>query len=69
LLAWLLVALVVGLAAGPIERVAALYASAFRLQGLDRNALLALLAGGPALGWIGSWLTASYHLRRIEPSA
>ena len=69
LLAWLLVTLVVGLLAGPIERVAGLYASAFRLQGLDRNALLALLAGGPALGWIGSWLTASYHLRRIEPSA
>jgi len=69
LLAWLLVTGAVGLLAGPIERVAALYASSFRLQGLDREAILVLVGGGAVLGWIGSWVTATYHLRRIEPSA
>ena len=69
LLAWLLVAIAVAFLAGPIERVATLYASAFRLQGLDRHAILALVMGGPVLGWLGSWVTASYHLRRIEPNA
>lgn len=69
LLAWALVAAAVGLLAGPIERVATLYASAFRLHGLGRDGILALVAGGALLGWIGSWITASYHLRRIEPRA
>lgn len=69
LLAWALVAAAVGLLAGPIERVATLYASTFRLHGLGRDGILALVAGGALLGWIGSWITASYHLRRIEPRA
>ena len=69
LLAWALVTAAVGLLAGPIERVASLYASAFRLHGLAQGGILALVAGGALLGWIGSWITASYHLRRIEPRA
>ena len=69
LLAWLMVATAVGMLAGPIERVAALYASTFRLQGLDSHAILVLVGGGAVLGWIGSWVTATYHLRRIEPTA
>ena len=69
LVAWLIVTSAVGLLAGPIERVAALYASAFRLQGLDHVASLVLVVGGGVLGWVGSWVTASYHLRRIEPRA
>ena len=69
LMAWLIVSAAVGLLAGPIERVAALYASAFRLQGLDYAASLVLVVGGGVLGWVGSWVTATYHLRRIEPRA
>ena len=69
LLAWALVATATGLLAGPIERVASLYASAFRLHGLTQDGILALVAGGALLGWVGSWITASYHLRRIEPRA
>jgi cell division transport system permease protein len=69
LLAWALVAAAVGLLAGPIERVASLYASSFRLHGLGQDGILALVAGGALLGWVGSWITASYHLRRIEPRA
>ena len=69
LLAVLIVSAAVGLLAGPVERVAELYGSAFRLQGLGREAMLALVLGGGLLGWIGSWITASYHLERIEPRA
>ena len=69
LLAWLLVSTAVGLLASPIERVATLYASTFRLQGLDARAILVLVGGGALLGWLGSWITATYHLRRIEPTA
>jgi cell division transport system permease protein len=69
ILAWILVTAAVGFLAGPIERVASLYASSFRVQGLDSQAILALVLGGALLGWFGSWVTATYHLRRIEPRA
>jgi len=69
LLAVLIVSAAVGLLAGPVERVAELYGSAFRLQGLGRDAILIMVLGGGLLGWIGSWVTASYHLQRIEPRA
>jgi len=69
LLAWLLVTFAVGLLADPVEHAAAMYGSSFVLQGLGRDEILLLLGGGTVLGWIGSWVTASYHLRRIEPRA
>lgn len=69
LLAWLLVSLAVGGLAEPIGRVAALYGSGFRLQGLGPDEVLLLVGSGTALGWIGSWITAAHHLRRIEPRA
>jgi len=69
LLAWLLVTLAVGLLADPVERVATLYGSSFRLQGLGPSEILLLVGSGTLLGWIGSWITAGYHLRRIEPRA
>ncbi len=69
LLAWLLVTLALALLADPVGRVAALYGSSFRLQGLSAREILLLVGSGTALGWIGSWVTAAYHLRRIEPRA
>ena len=68
-LAWALVSLVVGLLAPAVETVAVLYSSDFRLAGLDARATGILIGGGTLLGWIGSWVTASYHLQRIEPRA
>lgn len=55
--------------AAPVERLAALYGSTFRLEGLAGEALLVLVGGGALLGWLGSWVSAAYHLRRIEPRA
>jgi cell division protein FtsX len=28
-----------------------------------------VVGGGAALGFLGAWLAAAYHLRRIEPRA
>ncbi len=68
--------LAVGLVAGGlaglapfIARLAAAYGSAFTLQGLSSHEWPAVIGGGAALGFIGAWLAAGYHLRRIEPRA
>ena len=53
--------------AGPVERLAGLYGSGFRAAGLGADGALALVLLGAALGWLGSWLSATRHLRRIEP--
>lgn len=67
LLAWAVVAAVTGFVSPAVDSVAALYGSDFRLAGLDGRTSAVLVGGGALLGWVGSWLTASYHLRRIEP--
>jgi cell division transport system permease protein len=51
----------------PIRQVAGLYGSNFRLMGLDLVSVLVILAGGSGLGWLGSWLAATRHMRLIEP--
>ncbi|HSE01360.1 MAG TPA: FtsX-like permease family protein, partial [Burkholderiales bacterium] len=60
-----------GLAAlGPfIARVATAYGSSFGLKGLSIREWPLLVASGAALGFLGAWLAAAYHLRRIEPRA
>jgi cell division transport system permease protein len=68
--------LAVGLVAGGIAalapfiaRLAAAYGSDFMLQGLSVQEWPAVVGSGAALGFIGAWLAAGYHLRRIEPRA
>ena len=69
LLAWLILeAVVIGLT-GPVARLAQLYGSAFVLNGLDGRQCAGLFGGGLALGWLGAWISAHRHLRRIEPRA
>jgi cell division transport system permease protein len=53
----------------PIGRLAAAYGGTFALTGLAPRETLAIIGGGAALGLVGAWLAASYHLRRIEPRA
>jgi cell division transport system permease protein len=66
-IAWLIVALVVVVLADPVRRIAGLYGSGFALHGLDPLASLILVAGGAALGWLGSFIVATRELRGIEP--
>lgn len=68
-LACLVVTAAVAFLAPAVARVARLYGSGIRLQGLTGETVLALVAGGALLGWLGAWATAQYHLRRIEPRA
>ena len=67
LLGWFLVEVLVLALAGPIDRVAAAYGSAFALHGLGVRASFGLLATGTTLGWVGAFVSATRHLRRIEP--
>ncbi len=67
-LACALVAVGLWLLQPPVNRLAGLYGSEFRLSGLDPRTIASLLGGGAALGWLGSWLSASRHLRAIEPA-
>ncbi len=53
--------------AGPVARLAGLYDSGFELTGLKPGDALLVLAGGAALGWLGSGIAAARNMRRIEP--
>lgn len=68
LTAWIITLAVTGVLREPIGRIAGLYGSAFELGGLGLKPTLLLLGGGIVLGWLGSYLAASRHLRAIEPS-
>jgi cell division transport system permease protein len=59
----------IGLAtlSGPVARLAGLYGSSFRPEGPGTAGGLALVVAGALLGWLGSWASATRHMRRIEP--
>jgi cell division transport system permease protein len=67
LTAGIIVAIAVGALSTPVQRIAGLYGSRFALQGVGFTGWLALLAGGAALGWLGSFIVATRELREIEP--
>ncbi|MGM0594142.1 MAG: permease-like cell division protein FtsX [Pseudomonadota bacterium] len=54
--------------AEPVNSLAGLYNSSFRLAGMDMATTGALLLGGMLLGLSGSWLAVGRHLREIEPT-
>jgi cell division transport system permease protein len=68
LLALILVATAAQLLAAPIEQLARLYGSAFRLGGLGMLLGIEVLGLAVALAWLGSWLSATQHIRAIEPT-
>ncbi len=68
LLALILVVAAAQLLAAPIEQLAKLYGSGFRLGGLGMGLGAGVLGLAVALAWLGSWLSATQHIRAIEPS-
>jgi cell division transport system permease protein len=67
-LAWVITAIVLAALREPVARIAGLYGSGFQLTGLGMEAGGILVGVGVALGWLGSYIAASRHLRRIEPT-
>jgi len=51
----------------PVRRLSGLYGSAFRLSGPGATGGAVLAGAGIALGWLGSWVSATRNMRRIEP--
>ena len=68
LLALMLVGIAVGLLAGPVDRLAALYGSQFHLRGLDSGTACLVWAVAIGLAWLGSWISATRHIREIDPT-
>jgi cell division transport system permease protein len=67
LVAGLIVAVVVFVLDDPVRRIAGLYGSDFQVRGVGLLGWAALLSGGAALGWLGSFIVATRELREIEP--
>jgi cell division transport system permease protein len=68
LMALILVGIAVRLLAKPVDRLAGLYGSQFHLGGLGFVTAVTMLGIAVALGWLGSWLAATRHIRGIEPT-
>jgi cell division transport system permease protein len=66
--AWVIAAIVTAVLREPVERIARLYGSSFELAALDVEQSLLLVLAGIVLGWLGSYIAASRHIRDIEPS-
>ena len=67
LVAWLTVTVAIALLGEPVQRIAGLYGSSFRLHGLGLDGSAVLLVGGVLLGWLGSFIAATREIRGIEP--
>ncbi len=68
LLAWIITIISLILIESPVDRLAMLYHSDFRLSGLRFADTLLLILISCGLGLAGSWITVSRHLKDIEPS-
>ena len=68
LIAWVITLVAIAVLREPIGKLAGLYGSSFELGVLGPEASGILLASGIALGWLGSYIAATRHLRKIEPT-
>jgi cell division transport system permease protein len=68
ILSWLLGGLALWLLSEPVNHLATLYQSDYRLATLDGLTTLVLLGSSVLLGLAGAWLAVSRHLHAIEPS-
>lgn len=67
-IAWIVTGGIIAALTPAVTRLAGLYASGFHLAGLGLEPTAILLATGVILGWLGSYIAATRHLRDIEPS-
>ena len=67
--AWMIIEAAILILDRPIATLAQLYGSHFSLQGPSPQEAGILFAAGIVLGWLGAWISAARHLRRIEPRA
>jgi cell division transport system permease protein len=63
----LVVAVAVAVLSKPLAHLASLYGSHFELQGLRFPTIVRILGLSIGLGWVGSWIAATRHIRAIEP--
>lgn len=68
LIAWALLVLTTLIMRNPVDQLALLYNSEFRLQGLNPVEFLVLLLAGSGLGLLGSWIAVGRHIRDTEPT-
>jgi cell division transport system permease protein len=68
LMALILVGVAAAVLARPVESLAKLYGSQFRLRGLGFTTGVLVLGLAACLAWLGSWLAATRHIRGIEPT-
>jgi cell division transport system permease protein len=61
------VAIAVAVLSRPLGHLAALYGSQFQLTGLRFGSVVRILGLSVALGWLGSWIAATRHIRAVEP--
>ncbi|MCS3903307.1 cell division transport system permease protein [Methylohalomonas lacus] len=66
--AWLLITAAVLFLRGPVQDLASLYASDYRLRAASLLQLLALFGCGVGLGLAGSWIAVQRHIKAIEPA-
>ena len=69
LLAWGILAGAVAVLSEPVATLARLYGSRYLLRGPTGEDIGILVAAGAVLGWVGAWISATRHLRSIEPRA
>ncbi len=69
LLAWALIAGALAFLAAPVDELARLYGSRFRLEPPAGPEILQLLGVGTLLGWLAAWVSTARHLSRIQPRA
>ena len=62
-----LVAGAVAALARPLDHLASLYGSPFHLEGLRFASTARILGIAIGLGWLGSWIAATRHIRAVEP--
>jgi cell division transport system permease protein len=67
-LAVIVVAVAVAVLAKPLDHLATLYGSQFRLTGLRFVEGVRILGLSVGLGWLGSWIAATRHIRAVEPT-